>query len=247
MVIESGSHFILVDPMLGPKGKGIPFSVIRQRPRLNPIVDLPQGSTAILSKVTHCLITHCQKLHFDHLDKAGKSFLRKQSIPITCELGDQAFLKRRGLVVENTIRHWESINWLGGRLTAIPAKHGYGWIHKTMANGIGYFLELSNEPTLYISGDTILTGQVRRALTELKPDISVLAAGTAQLDIGKPILMTPDDMMEFVRLAPKKVIANHLEALNHCSTTREQLSQMLIQKGLREKVFIPEDGKVLSF
>ncbi len=247
MVIESNDHFILVDPMLGSKGKGIPFSVIRHRPKLNPTVDLPPSADELLSKVNHCLITHCQKLHFDHLDKAGKSFLRKLHIPITCESGDRAFLKRRGLTVQNTISRWESINWLSGQLTAIPAKHGYGWIHKTMANGVGYFLELPNEPTLYISGDTILTNHVRRALKELKPDISVLAAGTAQLDAGKPILMSLDDMMEFVRLAPKKVIANHLEALNHCSTTREQLSQLLTQNGLREKVFIPGDGEVLSF
>ena len=247
MVIESGEHYILVDPMLGAKGKGMPFSLVRQKLKLNPIVDLPQGAEQILEKINHCLITHCQKLHFDHLDKVGKQFLRKHQIPITCGKGDEAFLKRRKLFVQTTIKTWESINYIGGELAAIPAKHGYGWIHKMMANGVGYFLALPNEPTLYISGDTILTEQVRRALMEFQPDIAVMAAGAAQLDIGKPILMTMDDMVEFVELAPKKVIANHLEALNHCPTTRGQLQNALAQKGLLEKVIIPEDGAELKF
>jgi len=115
-----------------------------------------------------------------------------------------------------------------------------------MANGVGYFLELPNEPTLYISGDTVLTSHVRKALKELKPNIAIMAAGTAQLDIGKPILMTMDDMMEFVKLAPKIVIANHLEALNHCPTTRKELRNVLMKNGHSEKVFIPEDGETIS-
>jgi len=114
MVIESRNQFILVDPMLGPKGKGMPFALVRQKPKLNPVVNLPKGADDILKKVTHCLITHCQKLHFDHLDKVGKQFLRKHNVPITCEFRDEKFLTRRKLIVNNTIKSWESIDWLVG-------------------------------------------------------------------------------------------------------------------------------------
>ncbi|MFA0027685.1 hypothetical protein BCS96_00280 [Vibrio breoganii] len=41
---------------------------------------------------------------------------------------------------------------MGGQITAIHAQHGHSWIHKAMANGCGFFLQLPN-----ISGDTVLT------------------------------------------------------------------------------------------
>ena len=74
-----------------------------------------------------------------------------------------------------------------------------------------------------------------------------MAAGTATLDISKPILMSMDELIHFVRIAPGKVIANHLEALNHCPTTRKQLKQKLENNGLLFKVYIPNDGDVLEF
>jgi L-ascorbate metabolism protein UlaG (beta-lactamase superfamily) len=104
-----------------------------------------------------------------------------------------------------------------------------------------------DEPSIHISGDTVYTPEVDRALRELKPDIAVMAAGTATLDITAPILMTMDELLQFTRNAPRKVIANHLEALNHCPTTRKQLKQELESKGLLSKVVIPNDGNAVTF
>ncbi len=52
-----------------------------------------------------------------------------------------------------------------------------------------------------------------------------MASGSASLDISDPILMPLEELVTFVRTAPNIVIANHLEALNHCPTTREQLKK----------------------
>jgi len=93
---------------------------------------------------------------------------------------------------------------------------------------------------------TVYTKEVEQALTELKPDISVVAAGSASLDVGGPILMPLEEIVTFVRAAPGKVIANHLEALNHCPTTRSQLRQTLENNGLSSKTFIPDDGETLT-
>ena len=59
-VIESGKNFILVDPMLCDAGKLPPFSVVRFKARMNPLVPLPDHAPEILEKVNHCLITHSQ-------------------------------------------------------------------------------------------------------------------------------------------------------------------------------------------
>ena len=74
-----------------------------------------------------------------------------------------------------------------------------------------------------------------------------MASGTATLDISKPILMSMDELIQFVCTAPGKVVANHLESLNHCPTTRKQLKQELESNGLLSKVYIPNDGDVLTF
>ncbi len=244
LVIETNEHVILVDPMLGKKGSGLPFSLFRFKPKRNPTVDLPSNSNEILEKVTHCLITH---LHPDHLDKDAEEFLKKKNIPVICSTKDKHKVQKKGLNVIKSLDYWKEETFLNGKIIGIPAVHGYGFIAKPMGNVIGFYIELQNEQSIYISADTIYTEYVERVLTKFKPSISVLACGTAQLDFGKPLLMKMEELIYFIKKAPGKVIANHLESLNHCPTTRQQLKTELSINGLSEKVHIPEDGEVINF
>ncbi|TKF39403.1 MBL fold metallo-hydrolase, partial [Vibrio sp. F13] len=162
-IIESGETFILIDPMLGKKGSMPPFSVIKAKAAKNPTVEMPSNADELLNKVTHTLITHSQTLgikalqHGDHLDPAGEMFLTSRNIPVATPAKDKAYLEKYDLTVNWGIEDWQTIDFLDGKLTAVPALHGHGWIHKVMANGVGFFLELPNEPSIYISGDTVLT------------------------------------------------------------------------------------------
>ncbi len=250
-VIESKDRFILVDPMLGEKGSLPPFSFIRHKVARNPLVPLPDNAPWILDKVSHCLITHSHTFglkalqHTDHLDKAGENFLKSKNTPVACRGGDAGYLEKSGLNVAVQLEFWKAQPFLGGKITAVPARHGHGWIHKTMANGAGYVLELPGEPSIYISGDTVYTEDVEKTLRELKPDIAVVASGSARMDVGGPILMPLHEILEFVANSPKWVIANHLEALNHCSTTRSLLRQELQKQNFLKKTFIPEDGDII--
>ncbi len=252
-VIESGTKHILIDPMLCEKGTLPPFARFRHKSRKNPLVSLPENAPEILRKVTHCLITHSQKFgvkalqHTDHLDAEGEAFLQKNNIPVITREQDVSYLKKHGLTIEVGLTYWQSVNFLGGAITAVPALHGHSWIHNLMANGAGFYLQLPDEPTIYISGDTVYTNDVERALTEYMPDIAVMASGSASLDISDPILMPLEELVTFVQTAPKIVIANHLEALNHCPTSRLQLKQTLEKKDLLSNVFIPDDGETLIF
>jgi L-ascorbate metabolism protein UlaG (beta-lactamase superfamily) len=244
LVIESNNNVILVDPMLGKKASGLPFTLFRFKPKRNPIVDLPTNSNVILGKATHCLVTH---LHPDHLDKEGELFLKQRKIPVICSEKDENTLIKRGLNVTKALGYWKEEKILEGKIIGIPAIHGYGFIAKPMGNVIGYYLELPNEKSIYISADTVYTKHVDKVLKELKPEISVLACGSAQLDIGQPLLMKMDELIKFVKVAPSRVIANHLEALNHCPTTRKQLMNELKKYNLHEKVFIPNDGEFREY
>ena len=245
LIIETQDKVILVDPMIGKKGTAAPpFAFIRFRARRNPIVDLPSNAMTLIERTTHCLITH---LHADHFDKAGIAFLKEKQIPVICSFNDEAEIRKKGIQVSQTINYWEEQDFIGGKIQGIPAVHGYGYVAKPMGNVMGYHIELPNEKSIYISSDTIYTDDVHKALIELKPDISVVASGSAQLDLFQPLLMRMDDILKFVKNAPGKVIANHLEAVNHCPTKRTQLRKEISAINQSDKVFIPEDGECMNF
>ena len=243
MVIETEKDVILVDPMLGLKGTMPTFTFFRFKAQKNPIVNLPEKCNEILKKVTHCIITH---QHPDHIDKEGERFLIDNDIPITCSVKDEEAFKKKGLNVVQAINYWEENDFLGGTIEGIPAKHGYGFIAKPMGNVMGFYIKIPNQKSIYISADTIYTDAVDKVLKEYKPDISVVASGTAQLDVFQPLLMRMDDILKFSKNVSGKVIANHLEAVNHCPTTRIELRKELERAGLSEKVEIPIDGEILK-
>ena len=244
LIMECGNRFILVDPMLGPKSSALPFTLFRFKPKRNPLLDLPMNANELLEKVTHCLITH---LHTDHLDKEAISFLKRKKIPIVCSQLDHRVLKRNQLTIDLSLAYWKPTPYLGGKLIGIPAVHGYGFVRKIAGDVMGFYLKLPNESSIYISSDTVYTPDVHKVLSELQPGITVFAAGMAQLDIGKLLLMDAEDIIRFIENSPGNVIANHMEALNHCPNTREHLKNLLKDYGLSHKVAIPEDGEVISF
>ena len=242
-VIETGDKIILVDPMLGDKGTQPPFTLFRFKARKNPIVPLPDNCQPILEKVTHCLVTN---KHPDHIDKDAEKFLIKRNIPVICSEKDAKHFRNKGLNVTQSVKYWEKESFLGGSITGIPARHGYGFIASPMGDVMGYFIELPDTSSIYISADTIYTDDVNRVLTELKPDISVVASGQAQLDFGQPLMMKLNDVIRFIENAPHKVIANHQEAVNHCPITRKGLKERLLKEGLEQKVHIPNDGEIIE-
>jgi L-ascorbate metabolism protein UlaG (beta-lactamase superfamily) len=199
-----------------------------------------------LRQITCGIITHCRYGHFDHLDRSGIKLLVQRQVSVYCSSLDEAFLKRRG-IKSIPLKINQKNEFLTGNITPFPARHGYGIIGKLMGHGAGYFIELPGDKTIYISGDTVMNQTVRHVLNDLRPDISILNAGTATLDIGRPILMPINEILDFIKAAPGKVIAVHLDAFNHCLTTRSMLRAAVLKEGLSDKVMIPEDGELMEF
>jgi len=243
MVLQTEKDVILIDPMLGDQGIMPSFAFFRHKARKNPIVPLPKNTDILLKKVTHCLITH---QHPDHIDSKAMSFLKENNIPVTCSIKDEKVFKKKGLNVIQSLKYWEQQGFLGGTIEGIPAKHGYGFVAKPMGNVMGFYLKLPNKKSIYLSSDTIYTDSVDTVLKKYKPDISVLASGAAQFDLFKQLIMNVDDILKFVKNSSGKVISNHMEAINHCPLTREQLKAVLWENNLIHKVLIPEDGDVMD-
>jgi len=247
VVIEANNRVILLDPMLASRGAIPALKYVTRSRRRNPLVELPPATGDILERVTHCLITHCQKGHFDHLDRVAVKWLREHQVPIICMEGDATYLERKGLKVSALNAHGEEQAFLGGTVVPIPCVHGHGIVGSVMAHGHGFFIQLPGEPSLYIAGDTVLTEDVKRCLTQRQPDVSVLPAGGARFDLGGEIIMGEDDVIAASHLSAGVVVANHLEALDHCPVSREDLASRCRREKLQGKLLIPKDGQTLTF
>ena len=247
IIIHLGQYRILVDPMLAPRDALPPLRLL-DRPRLrNPTVDLPANAPAALAEVTHCLITHCQKGHFDHLDRAGKHWLRDSHVPVICTPHDAPWLHQRGLHVLPLPEHHAAPQpFLGGTIRTVRCTHGRGLVGALMEHGVGYFIAMPGEPTLYLAGDTVLTDHVRQFVRQHQPDVCVVPAGGAHFDVGGDIIMGTDDVIAFAQIAHGQVMANHLEALSHCPVRRADVRQAAARAGLAGRLLVPEDGKTID-
>jgi L-ascorbate metabolism protein UlaG (beta-lactamase superfamily) len=245
IIVEFAQHRVLVDPMLAPQGALPPLRLFGARQR-NPLVELPSGARDALESVTHCLITHCQKGHFDHLDRAGTRWLRERQIPLICTPHDADYLMQRGLNVQPLLPgHERSVPFLGGRIRTIRCTHGRGLVGRLMEHGVGYLIEMPGEPSLYLAGDTLLTDAVRACVREHQPAVSVVPAGGARFDLGGDIIMGIEEVIEFARLSRGAVVANHLEAISHCPVSRVALAEAAARAQV--ELLIPRDGEVLEF
>lgn len=243
ILIATGEYRILVDPMLAGKGTIPALKYVTRTRRRNPLVDLPDNSDALLSTATHALITHCQKGHFDHLDRAGSKWLRERNIPVFCMPEDAEFLRNKGLMVQPLAPGQQP--FLNGQLTPVPCTHGTGFIGSFMAHGHGYLLQFPNEPSLYLAGDTVLTEQIKDFIHTQQPDICLLPAGGARFDLGDEIIMGLEDVLAVCTISTGVIIANHLEALDHCPVTRQQLMASRNKHNLKERLLVPDDGETM--
>jgi len=236
LLVTINKKRLLVDPMLGRMGVMPP---IQDSPNLkrNPLVELG-ASLDFLQNIDGVLLTHT---HRDHFDEAAIEQLPKHK-PILCQVEDKDKLKRLGF--SNVCPVVDECCWQGITIHRTGGEHGTGEIAKKMAPVSGYVLQAEGEPSLYIAGDTIYCEEVASALLRYQPDIIVVNAGGARFITGDPITMAEQDVVSVCRQAPKsKVIAVHMDAINHCLVSRSQLYDYLEQEGVAGQVFIPMDGE----
>lgn len=236
-ILSLGEHRLLVDPMLSPPGAMPGFKVFGGGRRRNPLVPLPPEADAALRTVTGVIITH---EHPDHLDRPGLRWMKERGLPVWANGVDAPNLRRKGLEV-----HDLRDGALGMGVEVIRSRHGRGLLGWLMGPVSGYYLAHPGEPSLYVTGDTVLTPSVVEAITRLQPEVVLAPAGSANMGLGGDILFSVDQLVELVRLAPKDVVLNHLEALDHCPTTRAELRARMRAEGLADRVHIPADGEAI--
>jgi L-ascorbate metabolism protein UlaG (beta-lactamase superfamily) len=236
LLVHVAGRRLLIDPQLDP-ARARPPVANSPNDRRNPLVELPEPPEVLVARVDAVLVTH---LHRDHLDETAVRLLAP-GVPLICQPPDAAALRDRGFTDVRPVE--AAAEWAGLRLTRTGGRHGTGAQAEALGPVSGFVIAAAGEPSLYIAGDTVWSEPVRDALATHRPDAVVVNAGGARLLTGDPITMTADDVVAVAHAAPwARVIAVHLEAINHCLEPRADLRERLHAEDVSDRVSIPEDG-----
>lgn len=245
--INYGGKVFLVDPMFAPKDayKGFEGTL---NSHLNwPRVELPFSTNEILKDVDAVIITHT---HLDHLDETAIKAIPKDILMFSQDEKDKAYLEKSGFKNVKIMTKNSSIGDV--KLSITGGLHGSQELvskYKELLGEVsGVVFSAKNEKTIYLAGDTVFNKDVEDVIKNYNPEIIILNSGDAQLGDGSSILMTKEEVLATHKVAPKaKIIAVHMEAVNHSALSRDELKEYSKQKGMEDFVFIPKDGESLQF
>lgn len=244
LVIDWGDVSLLVDPMLGHAEAMDPIPNAGNDRRI-PMVELPVGDDelrAIIDGVDGVLVTH---VHRDHWDARAIELIPKDKPILTQPASFDAIT---GVGFTHVTAIDDTHAWRGLALTRTGGHHGTGEIEKLMGNVSGFVMRRDGQPIVYLAGDTLWCEEVERALAAHQPDVTILNTGGAEFNHGGRITMTIEDVTQVCGALPEmRVIAVHMDTINHCHETREKLSDALEREGITDRVVLPADGEVLTF
>jgi L-ascorbate metabolism protein UlaG (beta-lactamase superfamily) len=225
LLVELGGRRLLVDPMLDDAGTRPPVENTANQ-RRNPLVPLPFPAEEVLRDINAVLVTH---LHQDHFDSTAAALLRRD-VPLFCQPEDEDRLAALGFAPRSVA---DTLDWEGLRLARTGGRHGMGEIAEALAPVSGFVVD-----GLYIAGDTIWCPEVKKTIARHEPRVAVVNGSGARFLTGGPIVMTAADVREVVARVPTVVVV-HLEAINHCLETRDELRATV------PEALVPEDGETL--
>ena len=242
--IRYAGKTILVDPLFSDKGTLRSILGVNK----NPTVHLTMPVEEIVSGVDFALGTHS---HFDHFDNAATHALG-DSIRMYIQPADTvAFLNEYGFA--NTEVITDSIAVEGLTVVRTTGVHGRGELEKLMGAVSGLILRAPSNPTVYIVGDCLYTPEIQANIERYNPDWVIINSGGA---IALPLsvedgtlIMNEKDVVAMVKASPAntRFIAVHMEAIDHCQTTRSILRNEADRAGIsKDRLLIPADGEVIE-
>lgn len=232
-------QMLLIDPFFAPKHSLPAFA--DKSP--NPLVDLPLPLDAVLEGVQAVIVSH---LHTDHFDSVAKDVLPK-NLPLFCQPGNDQPIQDSGFADVRVIA--DQLVWNGITITRTAGQHGDAQTAQLMGTVSGFLFQADDEPSLYWTGDTIWYAPVEQMLAEKQPEIIVTHSCGATWKGSAPIVMDAAQTVAVCAAAPNsKVVAVHMEALDHATVSRAELRAYADAHGISaEQLLIPADGETLAF
>lgn len=237
--VTYAGHTFLIDPYLAPK-HSLPSYAGRSA---NPLIELPGSPQEVIDGAEMVIVSH---LHSDHFDSVAQALL-PEDMPIFCQPGDEGRIGEKGFGQVTAVA--DEIRWHNIAIRRTPGRHGSSdAILQAMGNVSGFLFQADGEPTVYWAGDTVLYDAVAKTISRYQPDVIVTHSSGAVWGDGELIVMDAAQTIDVCRLAPSSVVvAVHMEALDHGTTTRHMLREMARQSGISEQRFlIPHDGQLVE-
>jgi L-ascorbate metabolism protein UlaG (beta-lactamase superfamily) len=170
VLLEYGGLRIITDPVLDAPGESYSFGPGYapkswfQSSRSYAVPDLDLGGIDV------ALVSHDH--HGDNLDAAGRDLLAGIPFVVT-----NPWAARR--LGAHGLRSGEATGIDSVTITATPARHGPRFTPQ-VNQVTGFLLSAPDEPTVWISGDTVLTDELRAALPSLRADVAIIHCGGVQ-------------------------------------------------------------------
>ena len=242
--IQYAGKTILLDPMLGEKGTEMSALGVN----LNPRVHLTMPVSEVLKGVDFVLLTHA---HIDHYDPAAKRLI-SQNMPWYVQPADYDSVAVKDHFRNTTVIK-ENVNVGGITIIRIAGNHGRGKLGEMMGASSGYVLKADGQPTLYVMGDCVWNEVTQKAVKEHQPEYIVVNSGGAILPpmskTDGPIIPNEAETMQIIDDCPvnTRFIAVHMDAIDHCQTTRTILRNEARHHGTdMSRLIIPEDGESIT-
>lgn len=231
-LIEFGGCRFLTDPTFDAAGTDYPTSAYTLHKTQDPALTL-----AAVRPVDVVLLSHDH--HFDNLDNSGRAFLTTAASTFTTTAGAERLAGSA-----TGLNPWQSavVEAPGGRhirLTATPARHGPDGGDRGPVVGFILEAENSNEPTVYISGDTVWFDGVVEVGRRVQVDVAVLNLGAARVAVAgpAPLTFTADEAVTLSRAWPQAVIVPlHFEGWAHFSEGQAEIAKAFDLAGLTSRL-----------
>lgn len=237
--LHYGGQLLLIDPYFAPK-HSLPSYAQKSN---NPLVDLPLSIDEITQDVDALIVSH---LHTDHFDSVAKERLEKD-LPLFCQPTNDTAIREGGF---RDVRVLETVtDWHGVTITRTDGRHGEGDTAQLMGKVSGFVFQAEGEPTIYWCGDTVWYETVQQVIDAYQPDIIVThSCGAVWGDDPRPIVMDAEQTVALCQYAPQsKVIAVHMEALDHATVSRADLRAYADEQGIStDRLLIPADGDMIE-
>ena len=225
--IEWSGWRILTDPTFDPPGHTYSFAAGTRSTKVTG----PALPLEALEPIDVVLLSHHG--HADNLDRAGRAGLASATTVLTTKAGAKALTHPdlRGLAAGEAV----TLTAPGKpdlTITATPGRHGAPLTLPLVGPVIGFALTLAGaaRPGLWMTGDTVLYGALRRYAADLAPEVALLHLGAVRFGLSGPLryTMNAKEGAELIALAkPETVVPIHVEGWSHFTEQEEAARQQL--------------------
>lgn len=246
IIAYAGKKF-LVDPMFAKKEAFPGYEgTVRSDIRI-PMTELPFDFDVLLD-VDAIIVTHT---HPDHWDDAAVESIPKDKLIYVQNEHDKALLHSQGF--NNLVILSDNSKMGDISLIKTICQHGSdeAYAHPQMAallgESSGVIFRHPSEKTLYLIGDSIWINAVGDNLRQFNPGVVIMNTGWAHVLGFGPIIFGREDVLKVHQILPDaQIVATHMEAVNHCLLTREELLAYARDNQIQEWVSAPADGESVT-